>query len=217
MQIEQSSNSIKQQMNQLASVLEKWNEEYYVLDNPSVPDSEYDNKFRELQSLELKHPEFKSPNSPTTKVGGVCLDFFDSKPHKTPMLSLDNRFDIESLLDKLQKMTVGNLFDETLYCCEPKLDGLAASLTYDNLELSLGLTRGDGIEGEDITENIRTIRNVPLKLNNKNGDIPSNLRGIRGEIVMPRSHFESYNANLLANGKSHLRTREMPLLEAQEN
>lgn len=200
MQTEQNSNSMKQQMNQLALVLERWNEEYYVLDNPSVPDSEYDNKFRELQSLESMYPELKSPNSPTTKVGGVCLDFFDSKPHKTPMLSLDNRFDIESLLDKLQKMTVGNLFDETLYCCEPKLDGLAASLTYDNLELSLGLTRGDGVEGEDITENIRTIRNVPLKLNNKNGDIPSNLE-IRGEIVMPRSHFESHNANLIANGE----------------
>lgn len=180
----------QQRIQQLEKLLTRYNQEYYELDEPSVPDSEYDARFRELQQLERDYPELASPNSPTQKVGSKPLDKFESVVHEVPMLSLDNAFDAEEFeafarrvnerLDSSQNIT---------YCCEPKLDGLAVSILYENGKLVRAATRGDGYRGENITENVKTIRNVPLTLAE---NAPSRLE-VRGEVFMPTAAFEAFN------------------------
>lgn len=182
--------SIQQQMKALETQLNQYNTEYYENDEPSVPDAEYDRLFRELQQLETEHPDLKSPQSPTGKVGGKPLGRFNSVEHEVPMLSLDNAFSadefeafskrVDQRLDTKHRVT---------FCCEPKLDGAAVSLLYEKGVLVRGATRGDGQSGEDITENVKTIRNVPLKLT---GDVPERLE-VRGEVVMPLGAFERFN------------------------
>lgn len=192
-------NDIALRINELSQQLQHWNHEYYVLDNPSVTDSEYDRTFRALQALEQAHPELASSNSPTQKVGGLVLSKFDEAPHKTPMLSLDNSFTHEEMSAALSRMLLGAEQSTLAFCCEPKLDGLAASITYENGELTRALTRGDGSKGEDITVNVRTIRNVPLSISHL-GTLE-----VRGEIVMPRAGFDAYNARCIETGKKPLK------------
>ncbi|MDV6317113.1 NAD-dependent DNA ligase LigA [Idiomarina sp. HP20-50] len=182
--------SVHQRMQELEELLNRYNKEYYENDEPTVPDAEYDRLFRELKTLETENPNLKNASSPTMKVGGKALGQFKTVQHEVPMLSLDNAFSIdefeafnkrvEQRLDTNQTVT---------FCCEPKLDGAAVSLLYENGLLVRGATRGDGKSGEDITENVKTIRNVPLKLS---GDVPERLE-VRGEVVMPLGAFERFN------------------------
>lgn len=184
------SQSTAQRMQELEQLLNRYNKEYYENDEPSVPDAEYDKLFRELQILEEQSPELKSDTSPTAKVGGKPLAKFNTVAHEVPMLSLDNAFSAEEFaaFSKRvgQKLEAGTAIT---FCCEPKLDGAAVSLLYESGVLVRGATRGDGESGENITENVKTIRNIPLKLT---GDVPARLE-VRGEVVMPIGAFERFN------------------------
>lgn len=195
-----------QRISELRNELDAHNYRYYVLDEPSVPDAEYDRLFRELQALEAEHPELVTPESPTQRVGGEALSAFGEVRHEVPMLSLGNAFEEDDLLafDRSVQnglgLSGGDLFSsgaEVQYSCEPKLDGLAVSLRYENGQLVRGATRGDGSTGEDITSNVRTIRNVPLKLQ---GDGWPQVLEVRGEVFMPKSGFEELNARQAESG-----------------
>lgn len=198
----------------LRQELDAHNYRYYVLDEPSVPDAEYDRLFRELQALEAEHPELVTPDSPTQRVGGEALSAFGEVRHEVPMLSLGNAFEDEDLraFDRSVQsglgLSGGDLFGggaEVEYSCEPKLDGLAVSLLYENGQLVRGATRGDGSTGEDISSNVRTIRNVPLKLQ---GEGWPQVLEVRGEVFMPKAGFEELNARQAeAGGKTFANPR----------
>lgn len=198
----------------LRQELDAHNYRYYVLDEPSVPDAEYDRLFRELQALEAEHPELVTPDSPTQRVGGEALGAFGEVRHEVPMLSLGNAFEDEDLraFDRSVQsglgLSGGDLFGggaEVEYSCEPKLDGLAVSLLYENGQLVRGATRGDGTTGEDISSNVRTIRNVPLKLQ---GEGWPQVLEVRGEVFMPKAGFEELNARQAeAGGKTFANPR----------
>ncbi len=198
----------------LRQELDAHNYRYYVLDEPSVPDAEYDRLFRELQALEAEHPELVTPDSPTQRVGGEALGAFGEVRHEVPMLSLGNAFEDEDLraFDRSVQsglgLSGGDLFGggaEVEYSCEPKLDGLAVSLLYENGQLVRGATRGDGATGEDISANVRTIRNVPLKLQ---GEGWPQVLEVRGEVFMPKTGFEELNARQAeAGGKTFANPR----------
>ncbi|TNE99596.1 MAG: NAD-dependent DNA ligase LigA, partial [Gammaproteobacteria bacterium] len=160
---------IRTRVDELRSIIDDHNYHYYVLDDPRVPDAEYDRLFRELQKLEADYPELASDDSPTRRVGSAAETSFAEVVHRIPMLSLDNAFSEEELED-FDRRVRDRLGDDSPveYVCEPKLDGLAVSLTYENGTLSVASTRGDGYAGEDITANIRTIRSIPLKLRGEN-------------------------------------------------
>ena len=167
---------------------------YYVLDAPEIPDVEYDKLIKQLQNLELAHPELITPDSPTQRVGGAPLSQFSSIRHQLPMLSLDNVFDESSFIAFNKRIKDRLELDENQaveYCCELKLDGLAVSLLYENGQLIQAATRGDGTTGEDITANVRTIKTVPLILQGEN--IPSRLE-VRGEVFMTHKGFAKLNA-----------------------
>ena len=165
--------------------------QYYVLDNPEIPDAEYDRLFRELQSIEDQNPELKHIDSPTQRVGGRPLDHFTQVKHRIPMLSLGNVFDEQELTDFYKRVRDRlKTEDEIEFTAEPKLDGLAISLMYENGVLVQAATRGDGMTGENVTENARTIRNIPLRLTGEN--IPSLLE-VRGEVFMSKAVFEKLN------------------------
>lgn len=172
--------------------------QYYVLDTPSIPDVEYDRLFRELQAIEKQYPELKTTDSPTQRVGGQALPQFNTVQHQIPMLSLGNAFTEDDLknFDRRIKEGLGTK-EEIIYCCEPKFDGLAASLIYEKGIFVQGATRGDGVTGEDITNNIKTIRSIPLKL--QGSGWPTHLE-VRGEVYMPHAGFEKLNNTMLANG-----------------
>ncbi len=180
---------------------------YHVLDDPTVTDADYDSLMEELVILERKFPEFYSPNSPSQKVGGKPLLKFKTIAHQTPMISLSDAFDEKEMNDWYERMVrlVGNKpIDESGFYCEIKMDGLAVSLVYENGELIYGVTRGDGRVGEDITENIKTIRSIPLKLReeSKYYDFAKNNRvEIRGEIFMPISSFDALNLERAERGE----------------
>ncbi|WAF87772.1 NAD-dependent DNA ligase LigA [Metapseudomonas otitidis] len=201
-----TSSNAAQRIQALRAELDEHNYRYYVLDEPSVPDAEYDRLFRELQALEAEHPELVTPDSPTQRVGGEALSAFGEVRHEVPMLSLGNAFEEEDLLafDRSVQsglgLSGGDLFGDGAaveYSCEPKLDGLAVSLLYRNGVLERGATRGDGTTGEDISANVRTIRNVPLKL--KGEGWPQVLE-VRGEVYMPKAGFEELNARQAESG-----------------
>lgn len=201
-----TSDNAAQRIQALRAELDEHNYRYYVLDEPSVPDAEYDRLFRELQALETEHPELVTPDSPTQRVGGEALSAFGEVRHEVPMLSLGNAFEEEDLLafDRSVQsglgLSGGDLFGggaAVEYSCEPKLDGLAVSLLYRNGVLERGATRGDGTTGEDISANVRTIRNVPLKL--KGEGWPQVLE-VRGEVYMPKAGFEELNARQAESG-----------------
>ncbi len=190
--------TVKTQIEELSKLLEEYNYQYYVLDDPSVPDSEYDRLFQQLQKLEQENPDLISANSPTQKVGGVALSKFEQVSHQQPMLSLDNVFAAQALSDFMQRAQDKSTSSEVAFCVEPKLDGLAASIIYENGLLVQAATRGDGQTGENVTENVKTIANLPLKLRGEN--IPSVLE-VRGEVFMPKAGFNKLNAGLIKAGE----------------
>lgn len=192
---------IQQELDQLKETLNRHNHQYYVLDDPQVPDSEYDRLMRRLQELETENPQLVTADSPSQRVGATPLSEFTQVAHEVPMLSLDNAFDEQQLRD-FDRRVRDRLDDETVvdvrYACEPKLDGIAASLLYQDGVLVRGATRGDGRVGEDITQNVRTISSIPLKL--LGGGYPSTLE-VRGEIYMPHDGFEKLNARARERGE----------------
>ena len=181
--------STKKQIEELREKLNHYNYAYYVENNPVVSDFEFDQMLRQLQDLELAHPEFADPNSPTARVGSDLTNSFESVDHTFPMLSLSNTYSLDELHEWIEKITkeVG----EVEFVCELKFDGTAISLTYENGSLLRGVTRGDGSRGDNVTENVRTIRTIPLTLSGE--DYPAYFE-IRGEIFMPYSSFERLNA-----------------------
>ncbi|WP_421308694.1 NAD-dependent DNA ligase LigA [Aeromonas veronii] len=184
---------------QLCELLTEYGHQYYVLDNPTVPDAEYDRLMRELIALEAENPELKTPASPSVRVGGQPLTAFSQVRHEIPMLSLDNVFSSEELQAFEQRMSDRLKRDVRFtFCCEPKLDGLAVSLLYVNGQLVQAATRGDGATGEEITENVRTIKAIPLAL--RGSGWPARLE-VRGEVFMPKAGFEAMNARALAAGE----------------
>ncbi len=186
----------EQQINQLRKELSQHNHNYYVLDNPTISDFEFDTLLKQLQDLESKHPEFYDVNSPTLRVGGAVTKNFDTIKHEHRMYSLDNSYSKEDLEDwekRIKKLVDGDV----KYTCELKYDGASISLTYENGELVKAVTRGDGFQGDNVTTNIRTIRSVPLKLK---GDYPPKF-DIRGEIILPLDGFEKMNKERVTNGE----------------
>lgn len=184
---------------QLSQQLTEYGHQYYVLDTPTVTDAEYDRLMRELLALEAEHPELRTPDSPSQRVGAAPLSAFAQVTHEIPMLSLDNVFSDEELLAFEQRMQDRLKRSHTFtFCCEPKLDGLAVSLLYVDGLLLRAATRGDGSTGEEITENVRTIRTIPLRLSGAGW--PARLE-VRGEVFMPRAGFEAMNARALAAGE----------------
>ncbi|WP_099157694.1 NAD-dependent DNA ligase LigA [Virgibacillus ndiopensis] len=184
----------QEQIQKLRDLLIQYGHEYYVLDKPSVPDSEYDQKLQELRKLEEEFPELVTADSPTQRVGAEPLDAFQKVQHNVPMLSLGNAFNAEDLRDFARRASQGT--DEPLsYVCELKIDGLAISLTYEDGRFVRGATRGDGTTGEDITSNLRTIRSIPLSIKEKE------TIEVRGEAFMPHKSFLALNEKRDENGE----------------
>jgi DNA ligase (NAD+) len=181
---------------QLRTEIEQHNYRYYALDDPSIPDAEYDKLFRELQALEARHPELLTADSPTQRVGGKPLKSFVEVQHRTPMLSLNNAFGDDEVraFDNRIREALGRA--EVEYAVEPKFDGLAVTLTYRNGIFVQGATRGDGSTGEDVTENLRTVRAIPLRLNGMAADVE-----VRGEVLMLKADFIKLNDAQRAKGE----------------
>ena len=192
--------SLQQQIDTLRQDLRRYEYEYHVLDNPTIPDAEYDRLFHQLKALEAAHPELITADSPTQRVGAKPLSGFAQIRHEIPMLSLDNAFSDEEFYAFVKRIEdrLIRLPELLTFCCEPKLDGLAVSILYVNGVLTQAATRGDGTTGEDITANIRTIRNIPLQLLMDNP--PARLE-VRGEVFMPHEGFERLNQQALEKGE----------------
>jgi DNA ligase (NAD+) len=184
--------NIKEKINLLRNSINEHNYAYYVLDNPILSDQEYDNLFRELQSLEKNYPEFIDSQSPTQRVGHPVESGFESFNHRIPMLSLSNAITNEEIFDFNKRINKWLNTDSVSYVAEPKIDGLGVSLIYENGNLTRALTRGDGYSGEDITHNIRTINAIPLQLRKNEKKFPSFIE-IRGEIFMLKDEFLNLN------------------------
>ncbi|GAA6133805.1 NAD-dependent DNA ligase LigA [Oceaniserpentilla sp. 4NH20-0058] len=193
------SSDVKQEVLELHAQLNQANYQYYVLDDPQLPDAEYDRLFHRLKGLETEFPEVLTSDSPTQRVGATALSHFEQVTHEVPMLSLDNAFNEQDMLD-FNRRIVDRLKQSEIveYACEPKLDGIAVSLLYENGRLIRAATRGDGSVGENITQNIRTIPSIPLKL--LSSDVPPILE-VRGEVYMPTTGFEAFNKKALANNE----------------
>ena len=188
------------QMRQLIQILAQHNHAYYVMDQPTILDSEYDQLFHQLKALEEQYPEYIQPDSPINKVGGKPLAKFTSVTHVVPMLSLGNVFNQEELF-AFARRAEERLPNQTIqYDVELKFDGLAISLWYEHGVLVRGVTRGDGETGEDITQNVKTIRNLPKVLSTDQGEVPTLLE-VRGEVLMPKAGFEKLNAENEAKGE----------------
>ena len=182
----------------LRAELERHNQAYYVLDAPTIPDAEYDKLFRELQGLEAEHPELLTADSPTQRVGAAPLKEFPSRRHGVPMLSLNNAFAPEEVEACDKRVRDGLETIATVdYAVEPKFDGLAISLTYENGLFTCGATRGDGVSGEEVTPNLRTLRGIPLRLH---GEGWPALIEIRGEVLMFKADFAELNARQRQRG-----------------
>jgi DNA ligase (NAD+) len=193
-------NSVIDQMRQLIQVIAKHNHAYYVMDQPSISDSEYDHLFHQLKALEQQYPELTQSDTPTQKVGGKAASKFESVTHAVPMLSLGNVFNQEDLFAFARRIEERLPNQKVQYDVELKLDGLAISLWYENGVLIRGVTRGDGETGEDITQNVKTIRNLPKILSSTYQPIPQLLE-VRGEVLMPKLGFEKLNADQAAKGE----------------
>jgi len=190
---------MRAQAEKLRAQIELHNHQYYVLDDPQIPDSEFDRLFRQLQALEAEHPELTTPDSPTQRVGGAPLDAFGEVEHRVPMLSLENALSAEAMIEFDRRVHERlKRHGDIRYAAEPKLDGLAISLRYEQGVLVQAATRGDGRRGENVTRNVRTIASVPLRLQGK--DWPPVLE-VRGEIFMPRAGFEQLNRRQQAAGE----------------
>lgn len=197
-----SLNTLKKQLANLYQQINQYNHQYYVLDQPSVPDAEYDRLMRELIAIEEAHPQLKTADSPSQKVGGEALKSFTQVTHQLPMLSLDNVFsqdEWQAFVKRLQDRLATQR--DIVICAEPKLDGLAVSLRYEKGILVQAATRGDGSTGENITTNIRTIKSIPLKLIGEYGvDYPDVIE-VRGEVFMPKSSFNKLNEQAKKKGE----------------
>ena len=191
----------------LRAEIEKHNHQYYVLDAPTISDAEFDRLFRELQALEAEHPDLAASDSPTQRVGGKALAAFTPVRHVVPMLSIRTETDMEasgaSNFDARvrRELRLEENDAPVEYCAELKFDGLAMSVRYENGLLVRAATRGDGETGEDVTENVRTVRQIPLRLNTTE---PPAVLEVRGEVYMKRTNFERFNARALAAGEKTL-------------
>jgi DNA ligase (NAD+) len=192
-----SKSAIQARVQELCRLIEDANHRYYVLDDPDIPDAEYDRLLRELQELEAAHPQFADANSPTARVGIAPSGKFAEVRHAVPMLSLANAFAEEEVAEFVARISRETGDAEPSFSVEPKLDGLAISLRYEDGVFVRGATRGDGATGEDVTANLRTVRTVPLRLR---GKAPSVLE-VRGEIYMPKAAFERWNEAARARGE----------------
>ena len=191
-----TSTEAKHQIQKLSKELEQHNYKYYVLDNPDISDFEFDKLLESLISLEKQFPEHVSSNSPSQRVGGQITKAFNSVKHQYAMLSLSNSYSVDDMIDFDRKvkeglgMTSNRLFDELIeYVCELKFDGLSISLIYENGKLIQAITRGDGVQGDEVTTNAKTIKSIPLQLH---GKYPERFE-IRGEVFMPRPVFNAIN------------------------
>ncbi|TNF80293.1 MAG: NAD-dependent DNA ligase LigA, partial [Gammaproteobacteria bacterium] len=190
--------NVEARLNELRALIHYHNHRYHVLDDPEIADVEYDALFDELLALEADHPELVSADSPSQRVGGVPLDGFRAVSHERPMLSLEKCTTIEELEDWLKRCRTRLDDDAPIrLACEPKIDGVAVALVYEEGVLTLAATRGDGSTGEDITANVRTIGAVPLRLDAD--DLPPRME-IRGEIYMPLAAFERFNERARETG-----------------
>ena len=189
--------SAEQRMRRLRKEIAEHNHRYYVLNDPSVPDAEYDRLMRELESLEQAHPELVDPDSPTQRVGARAAEGFETVEHEVPMLSLANAFDDDEVREFDRRIRETLDIEQAVYTAEPKLDGLAISLRYESGRLVRAATRGDGRAGEDVTANVRTIRAIPLRLRIEGAPDPLE---VRGEIYMTRSGFVELNRGLEEEG-----------------
>jgi len=189
---------VKQRIEKLRAEINHHNYRYYVLDSPEISDAEYDELMRELQKLEEEHPQFLTPDSPTQRVGAAPVEAFGVVEHPQPLLSLGNAFSQEELAawyKRTSKLIDGEKFD---FACEHKIDGLAVALTYVDGRFTTGATRGDGLRGEDITQNLKTIRSIPLSVP---GDAPARFE-VRGEVFLPKAGFEKLNRERAKEGLS---------------
>ncbi len=183
---------------QLRELIARYDYEYYALDAPSVPDSEYDRLYRELQALEQQHPELITPDSPTQRVSGTAVNAFNSITHRQAMLSLNNAFEDNELAAFDKRISEALGITEVTYAVEPKFDGLAITLTYEDGIFTQGATRGDGYTGEDVTHNLRTLRAIPMRLHCAE---PPKLLEVRGEVLMLKRDFEKLNQMQLSKGE----------------
>ena len=188
---------VEQRILALRKLIARYDYEYYVLDTPTVPDSEYDTVYRELQALENQYPDLITPDSPTQRVSGTATNAFNGITHRQAMLSLNNVFEDAELeaFDKRVREALGQA--EVEYAVEPKFDGLAITLTYEHGLFIQGATRGDGYSGEDVTHNLRTLRSIPMRLSCTS---PPPLLEVRGEVLMMKRDFEKLNQAQLAKG-----------------
>ncbi|CAH2214723.1 NAD-dependent DNA ligase LigA [Tepidibacter aestuarii] len=184
---------IKKRVEELTQIINYHNHKYYVEDDPEIDDYDYDMLMKELMDIENKHPEYKKEDSPTQRVGGVALDKFKQVVHKTPMLSLSNAFSENDLID-FDNRIKGIVNSDVEYVVEFKIDGLSAVITYENGALKIGATRGDGQVGEDVTNNLKTVKSIPMRINEN-----SNLQ-VRGEVFIPKDKFQKLNDYQEENG-----------------
>jgi len=184
----------RERVKELSEILKEANYRYYVLDDPKMPDFEYDRLLRELEELEADHPELVTEDSPTQRVGGEAISAFEKYPHPVPLMSLQDVFSLEELDDFLDKTLISH--PDSLFSVEPKIDGLSVALEYVDGKFVRGATRGDGTVGEDVTENLKTIRSIPMVIENA----PARLI-VRGEVYMPKKSFEKLNAKQEEEGK----------------
>lgn len=201
------SEAITQQIESLRTTIELHNYRYYVLNEPTIPDAEYDRLFRKLQQLEQQYPELVTLDSPTQRVGATPLTEFFQFKHRTPMLSLNNAFEateVEAFDRRLCEEIATHAIE---YSVEPKFDGLAVSLVYEQGLLTVGATRGDGHTGENITHNLRTIQSIPLRLPLEN---PPVYLEVRGEVMILKADFIQLNQHQEKKEKNYLPTHVMP-------
>lgn len=186
---------VKERILELTQFLNEANYQYYVLDDPKIPDFEYDRMLRELEDLEGEYPQFVQPDTPTQRVGGQALSKFEKVTHTVPLMSLQDVFSLEELDDFLSKIL--DSYPDTDFTVEPKIDGLSVALEYENGKFVRGATRGDGVVGEDVTENLKTIPSIPMMIENA----PAKLI-VRGEVYMPKKSFEKLNERQEREGKA---------------
>ncbi len=188
---------------ELRELVEYHNERYHALDAPEIPDADYDALVRELRQIETDHPELATGDSPTRQVGSAPPGLFDEVRHRVPMMSLDNAFteaELDAWADRLRRLLPDVDLESLDFSCEPKVDGVAMSLTYVDGRLTQAATRGDGVVGEDVTANVATVRDVPKRLRPSAGPYPHHLE-VRGEIYMPTADFAAMNERQLAAGE----------------
>ena len=187
---------IERNIDRLKAEIKRHNHLYYVLDSPQISDAEYDGLMRQLKQLEDEYPQYLTQDSPTQRVGAAPLEAFGIVNHSVPLLSLGNAFSGEELAkwyERVKKLAGNMEFD---FVCEHKIDGLAVALTYEDGKLSIGATRGDGLKGENITRNLKTIRSIPLSVS---GDVPERFE-VRGEVFLPKAGFEKLNRERASEG-----------------